>query len=209
MSRFSGRVLAPLAPLALAALLVGCSGTGATTGSHLSGSSASAPSSSAPPAARKVPEVGRSVPVGLRIPAIGVDTPVMKLGLAADGTVQVPPIQRHDRAGWYDNSPTPGRTGPSVILGHVTVGAYGDGVFRRLGELRRGARIEARLESGTVAVFTVTDIRTVAKDHFPTKEVYGDVNRPELRLITCGGQRTGDGYRDNVIVFATLTGTGP
>jgi LPXTG-site transpeptidase (sortase) family protein len=132
----------------------------------------------------------------------------MKLGLAAGGTVQVPPIQAHDRAGWYENSPTPGQTGPSVILGHVTVGAYGDGVFRHLGELRRGERIEARLENGTTAVFTVTDVRTVAKATFPTKEVYGDMDRPELRLITCGGERTGDGYRDNVIVFAVLTGTG-
>ncbi|MEU3336380.1 class F sortase [Streptomyces sp. NPDC002144] len=210
MSRLSGRALAGLA---LAALLVGCGGPGATTGSAPQGSSEStsssaSSSSSAPPAAKQVPAVGRSVPVGLRIPAIGVDTPVMKLGLAAGGTVQVPPIQAHDRAGWYENSPTPGQTGPSVILGHVTVGAYGDGVFRHLGELRRGERIEARLENGTTAVFTVTDIRTVAKADFPTKEVYGNVDRPELRLITCGGERTGDGYRDNVIVFAVLTGTG-
>jgi hypothetical protein len=36
--------------------------------------------------------------------------------------------------------------------------------------------------------------------------VYGNVARPELRLITCGGTRTGTGYLDNVIVFATLTG---
>jgi LPXTG-site transpeptidase (sortase) family protein len=208
MSHLSGRALAGLA---LAALLVGCGGTGATTGSAPQGSSAStssSSSSSAPPAAKQVPAVGRSVPVGLRIPAIGVDTPMMKLGLAAGGTVQVPPIQAHDRAGWYQNSPTPGQTGPSVILGHVTVGAYGDGVFRHLGELRRGERIEARLENGTTAVFTVTDVRTVAKANFPTKEVYGNVSRPELRLITCGGERTGDGYRDNVIVFAVLTGTG-
>ncbi|MEU1269195.1 class F sortase [Streptomyces sp. NPDC005799] len=208
MSHLSGRALAGLA---LAALLVGCGGTGASTGSAPQGSSAStssSSSSSAPPAAKQVPAVGRSVPVGLRIPAIGVDTPVMKLGLAAGGTVQVPPIQAHDRAGWYENSPTPGQTGPSVILGHVTVGAYGDGVFRHLGELRRGERIEARLENGTTAVFTVTDVRTVAKANFPTKEVYGNVDRPELRLITCGGERTGDGYRDNVIVFAALTGTG-
>ncbi|WP_324609793.1 sortase domain-bontaining protein, partial [Streptomyces sp. MBT28] len=76
--------------------------------------------------------LARSVPVGLRIPAIGVDTPVMRLGLAADGTVEVPPVTEDDVAGWYRHSPTPGRTGPSVLLGHVTVGSHGDGVFRRL-----------------------------------------------------------------------------
>jgi LPXTG-site transpeptidase (sortase) family protein len=193
----------------LATLLVSCGGPGATTGSSPGASGAGTVSSSAPPPAKSVSAVGRSTPVRLRIPAIGVDTPVMKLGLAADGTVQVPPIAAHDRAGWYEHSPTPGQKGPSVILGHVTVGAYGDGVFRHLGELHRGEKIVARLENGTAAVFAVTDVRTVAKADFPSAEVYGNVDRPELRLITCGGERTGDGYRDNVIVFAALSSVSP
>jgi LPXTG-site transpeptidase (sortase) family protein len=123
--------------------------------------------------------------------------------------VQVPPITAHDRAGWYRHSPTPGQTGPSVILGHVTVGSYGDGVFRHLGGLHRGDRIVARLENGTSAVFAVSSVRTVTKAEFPSDAVYGDVDRPELRLITCGGPRTGDGYLDNVIVFATLSSANP
>jgi LPXTG-site transpeptidase (sortase) family protein len=164
-----------------------------------------------PPAdsAKAAPALARSVPVGLRIPAIGVDTPLIQLGLAADGSVQVPPVTAHDRAGWYRHSPTPGQTGPSVFLGHVTVGSYGDGVFRHLDRLRRGDRIVARLENGTSAVFAVTALRTVAKADFPTADVYGNVDRPELRLITCGGPRTGNGYLDNVIVFATLTSATP
>jgi LPXTG-site transpeptidase (sortase) family protein len=163
---------------------------------------------SAHPAAKAARPPARSVPVGLRIPAIGVDTPVMQLGLAADGSVQVPPVTAHDRAGWYRNSPTPGRTGPSVILGHVTVGAYGDGVFRHLARLRPGDRIVTRLKNGGAPEFTVTDVRTVAKSDFPTEAVYGDVDRPELRLITCGGPRAGTGYLDNVIVFARLASAG-
>jgi LPXTG-site transpeptidase (sortase) family protein len=161
------------------------------------------------PSAKPARVLGRSAPVGLEIPAIGVDTPVIRLGLAPDRTVQVPPVTAHDRAGWYRHSPAPGQTGPSVILGHVTVGAHGDGVFRHLARLRRGDRIVARLENGAAAVFAVGSVRTVAKADFPTDAVYGDVDRPELRLITCGGPRTGDEYRDNVIVFAVPTSTGP
>jgi LPXTG-site transpeptidase (sortase) family protein len=198
------------ATAATASLLVSCDGrrtdhattAPATNGSPASGSSPS-PSSSA--AARPL---GRSVPVRLLIPDIEVDTPVIRLGLAPDGTVEVPSITAHDRAGWYRHSPTPGQTGPSVILGHVTVGSYGDGVFRRLGELRRGGRIMARLENGTTAEFTADSVRTVAKADFPAEEVYGNVDRPALRLITCGGPRSGDEYRDNVIVFATLSAPG-
>jgi LPXTG-site transpeptidase (sortase) family protein len=150
--------------------------------------------------------LSRSVPVRLRIPSIGVDTPVMSLGLAADGTVAVPPIAAHSPAGWYDGSPTPGRTGPSVILGHVTVGRYGDGIFVHLARVVAGDRIVVGLRDGAAATFTVDSVQTVAKARFPTDRVYGNVDHPALRLITCGGSRvTGSGYQDNVIVYASLS----
>ncbi|WP_435177508.1 class F sortase [Actinacidiphila sp. bgisy145] len=194
---------------ATAALVAGCGGhragrAAATVRPAGSSGSATAP----PPTAKSVRALRRSVPVRLQVPAIGVDTPLMQLGLAADGTVQVPPIAPHDRAGWYRNSPTPGQTGPSVILAHVTLGAYGDGVFRHLAQLRPGDGVVARRADGTAPRFTVTSVRTVAKSKFPTDAVYGDVDRPELRLITCGGPRSGTGYLDNVIVFAELASAG-
>ncbi|MEU3252273.1 class F sortase [Streptomyces sp. NPDC006997] len=189
---------------ALAALttpLAGCGGPPAGRGARTPPGTRT-PAESAPPPRR-------SAPLRLSIPAIGVDTPVIRLGLAPDGTVEVPPVTAHDRAGWYEHSPAPGQTGPSVILGHVTVGRFGDGVFRHLSALRRGAGVVARLGNGTRAAFTVTSVRTVAKARFPSDDVYGDVGAPELRLITCGGRRTADGYPDNVIVFAALDATGP
>ncbi|MCX5367643.1 class F sortase [Streptomyces sp. NBC_00103] len=204
MSPLSRRALI-LSALA-APLVAGCAGDPA--GPAAPADAARTPDTSAAPSVRAARPLARSVPVGLWIPAIGVDTPVMRLGLAADGTVGVPPVEEHDRAGWYENSPTPGQTGPSVILAHVTVGTYGDGVFRHLDRLRRGDRIRARLENGTTAEFAVTEVTTVDKAEFPTEKVYGNVDRPELRLITCGGPRAGDGYRDNVIVFAALTPAG-
>ncbi|MFJ3819923.1 class F sortase [Streptomyces nodosus] len=202
--------------MALTALLAGCGHPGgdrpatASSAATRGGTTDTAGTTPAAPETTGTPRpLGRSVPVRLRIPAIGVDTPLLSLGLEPDGTVQVPPITAHDRAGWYRFSPTPGQIGPSVVLGHVTVGSYGDGVFRRLDRLRTGETIVARLENGTEAQFTVTSTRTVAKAHFPTDDVYGNVNRPELRLITCGGPHDGDGYRDNVIVFAALSAAVP
>ncbi|WP_198655342.1 class F sortase [Streptomyces geranii] len=211
MTVLSRRAFGTAATAAAASLLVGCSSGGdgvRVTGTAQPGTTTPPPpsaSASTNTSAKSVRAVGRSAPVRLRIPAIGVDTPVMRLGLAADGSVEVPPVADHDLAGWYEHSPTPGMTGPSVILGHVTVGAYGDGVFHDLARLRRGERITARLENGTETEFTVTSLRTVAKADFPTEDVYGNVSRPELRLITCGGPRDANGYLDNVIVFAALT----
>ncbi|WHM31826.1 class F sortase [Streptomyces sp. BPPL-273] len=203
MTRPPGRALAVVA---LAVLLAGCGGGPGEETAAKDRPATTAPSA---PAAEPARPLERSVPVGLRIPAIGVDTPVLRLGLAADGTVEVPPVTDDDRAGWYRHSPTPGQVGPSVLLGHVTVGTHGDGVFRHLARLHRGDRIETRLENGTAADFTVTAVRTVRKAEFPTDDVYGNVDRPELRLVTCGGPLTGGEYRDNVIVFARLATTGP
>ncbi|MBY8878377.1 class F sortase [Streptomyces sp. PLK6-54] len=148
----------------------------------------------------------RSLPARLRIPSLGVDTSVMTLGLAPDGTVAVPPIAAHAPAGWYKGSPTPGETGPSVILGHVTVGSYGDGVFLHLKRMRPGQRVTVTRQDGSVATFAVDSVQTVSKAHFPTEAVYGNVDHPALRLITCGGTRIsgGGGYTDNVIVYASL-----
>ncbi|MFI6347447.1 class F sortase [Streptomyces sp. NPDC050560] len=199
-----------VAVLTAAVLTAGCGHADRDTGADVRHRAAGTPAAGATARAdgdHPAPSpLGRSVPTRLKIGAIGVDTPVLGLGLAADGTVQVPPIEAHDQAGWYRDSPTPGQVGPAVILGHVTVGSFGDGVFRRLGELRHGDRVEVRRKNGTSAAFAVTSVRTVAKADFPSDDVYGDVDRPELRLITCGGPRSGDGYRDNVIVFATLSG---
>lgn len=216
----SRRAFGTAATAAMASLLVGCGGQGQEADQAASGQSrrtrgtkraddgpSSSASSSSSPSANSARALGRSSPVRLQIPSIDVDTPVIRLGLASDGTVQVPPITADDRAGWYRHSPTPGQVGPSVLLGHVTVGAYGDGVFRHLARLHRGDRIVARREDGSSAEFTVSAVRTVAKAEFPADDVYGNVDRPELRLITCGGPRDGEEYRDNVIVFARLTST--
>jgi LPXTG-site transpeptidase (sortase) family protein len=203
-----------------AALLALLSGCGSTSPAQVPSDGGSVPAGSSAPdtraaggpatAATTTPApgrpMGRSLPARLRIRAIGVDTPVMSLGLTADGEVAVPPIAAHAPAGWYDGSPTPGQTGPAVILGHVTVGRYGDGVFLHLDRLRKGDRVAVSRRDGSVADFAVDSVQTVPKARFPTEAVYGNVDHPALRLITCGGNRVsgGGGYPDNVIVYASL-----
>jgi sortase (surface protein transpeptidase) len=109
------------------------------------------------------------------------------------------------QAGWFTGAPRPGAPGPAVVLGHVNGGGAA-GIFARLHELTGGDEVLVRRTDGTTARFTVTRVDQVAKEHFPTEEVYGDTEGPELRLITCGGSfdRDAGSYRDNVIVYATL-----
>ena len=155
------------------------------------------------------PVMPRSKPSAIDIPAIGVHSSLLHLGLNSDGTVQVPSGSSYNEAGWYQYSPTPGSVGPAVILGHVDSGAWGASVFFKLGDLRPGNKVMVRRQDGLVAVFEITGVRRYAKDHFPTQLVYGNTNNAELRLITCGGSfdsSTGH-YVDNIIVFASLTGS--
>src|SRR5438105_1205772 len=79
-----------------------------------------------------------SPPVRLRIPSIGVDSSLGRLGLNQDGSIEVP--ADFNQAGWYDKGPTPGEVGPAVLLGHLD--SYtGPAVFARLGSLKPGAEI--------------------------------------------------------------------
>jgi len=155
----------------------------------------------------KVSMMGASVPVRLAIPSIGVDTPLMKLGILPDGTLEVPPDGT--QAGWFTGASTPGARGAAVIAGHVDW--YGPAVFYHLASMVPGDRIEVTREDGSVAVFGVTEVGQFPKDAFPTEVVYGDLAYAGLRLITCGGvfnKATGH-YDDNIVVFATLTSSRP
>jgi hypothetical protein len=148
--------------------------------------------------ARPVP-VAR--PVSLIIPMIGVKTQLIKLGLTADGVLQVP--SSTTVAGWYSGSPRPGAIGPAIIEGHVD-SLTGPGVFYRLSELQPGDRIYIGRADGTTVEFRVTAAQTYLKAYFPTAAVYGPTPDPELRLITCGGTfdyATGH-YLSNTIIYA-------
>uniref|UniRef100_UPI00261E8980 class F sortase n=1 Tax=Trebonia sp. TaxID=2767075 RepID=UPI00261E8980 len=154
----------------------------------------------APPQSADPRPVAR--PVSLTIPIIGVDTKLITLGLAADGTLQVP--SSATVAGWYTGSPRPGAIGSAIIVGHID-NYQGPGVFFRLRELKRGDEVYIRRADGTLAVFRVTAVRSYLKDHFPSEAVYGPVPDAELRLITCGGvfdYATGH-YLSNIVVYAT------
>ena len=154
----------------------------------------------------KEPSLRQSLPVSVAIPAIGVRSRLLRLGLNPDGTIQVPSlVTSADEAAWYKYSATPGQPGTAVIEGHVD-SYHGPAVFFRLGALRPGNRIEVTLADGVTAVFRVTGVRQYAKDEFPAKIVYGQAGYPALRLITCGGDfdtATGH-YLSSVVVFASL-----
>ncbi|MGW0784836.1 class F sortase [Streptomyces sp. NPDC002913] len=173
-----------------------------------SGVATPAPSRSAAaaarPAARPLPP---SAPLRLRIPTLKVNAPLMELDLDKAGALEPPPDNNPVLAGWYAGGTVPGAEGTAITAGHVDT-RLGPGVFQKLGLLRKGATVEIDRADLRTAVFTVYAVEVYSKKNFPDQKVYGPSARPELRVITCGGDyRKKSGYQDNVVVFATLTAT--
>ncbi|MFC8073993.1 class F sortase [Streptomyces sp. NPDC057307] len=173
----------------------------------------SAPRSTGPaPESEKKSEKKRAAalpasdPVRVMIPSLKVNSTLERLGLDKNRAMETP--EDPDKAGWYHPGPAPGANGPSVIAGHVTW----DGaptVFFDLARIDPGDKVEVARKDGRTAEFTVDRVATYAKDKFPTVEVYRNLDHAGLRLITCGGDfsEADRRYADNVVVYATLTGS--
>ncbi|MEU8120445.1 class F sortase [Spirillospora sp. NPDC049024] len=196
-------------PLAAAAVVIGVVlvvfglDRGGPPGVPGGGSGGSSPN---PPAAGAMP---RSEPVRIRVPAIGVDAPVLSLGLKPDGTVQEPSLSQPGLTSWYNGGAAPGERGPAAFYGHVDTRASGPAVFYDLGRLRPGAQVRVLRRDGRTAVFRITSVEQVPKSRFPTERVYGPTADPTIRLMTCGGEfdPVKRSYKDNIIAYGVLVGS--
>ncbi|MFH9611100.1 class F sortase [Streptomyces sp. NPDC017448] len=148
--------------------------------------------------------VTRPSPAEVSIPSIGVRSTLMKLGLNADGTVEVPPAEKGMTVGWYSGGSVPGAPGPAVLIGHNDT-RFGRAVFHDLKTIREGAEILVRDKAGKTLRYTVTGKEAVSKKAFPTQKVYGPTKDSTLRLITCDGEFDAEGHTvDNLIVYGSL-----
>ncbi len=137
-------------------------------------------------------------PARISIPDARVDAVVDPVRGTDDG-IEVPDV---GRAGWFDAGPRPGEPGRSIVVGHLD-SRKGPGLFARVPSLPAGARIAVTDSRGSVHDYAVVGVTTVEKSKFPERAVYGPSKQPVLVLITCGGPyRPGEGYRDNVLVYA-------
>ncbi|MGP3925897.1 class F sortase [Streptomyces sp. 8N616] len=155
---------------------------------------------------QKAQAMPSSPPERISIPSIKVSSSLVKLGRGEGGAMETP--AEPAKAGWYAPGPTPGSVGPSVVAGHVTWNSE-KAVFFRLSTLKAGDKVDVTRRDGRTAEFTVDRVEQYSKDRFPTTKVYGNVDHAGLRLITCAGtfSESEHRYADNIVVYASLTGS--
>ena len=149
------------------------------------------------------PEPVTARPTRLRIPAIGVNSRIITIGVDLTGAL-IPPATT-DVTGWFAAGPVPGAVGPALLAAHVDSRA-GPGAFFRLTELRPGDVVVVDRADHTSSRFVVDSSTRVAKTAFPTELIYSPKPVAMLRLVTCGGSFDAQkrSYLDNVIVEATI-----
>ncbi|GAA0284211.1 class F sortase [Streptomyces polychromogenes] len=152
-----------------------------------------------------------AMPARVDVPSMGVQAPVIARGLDRQGAVEPPPYELPGTVGWWGAGPAPGAAGAALMVGHVDTKSK-PAVFFGLGSVKPGEKIRVARADGTVAEFTVEDVRVYERAGFDPHKAFGPrvEGRAELRLVTCGGtyDKAAGQYSANVVVSAYLTGAG-
>ncbi|MFI5616860.1 class F sortase [Streptomyces sp. NPDC051567] len=150
-----------------------------------------------------------ALPQRVEVPSIGVRAPVVPRGLDKDGAIEPPPYESPGTVGWWGAGTAPGAAGTALMVGHVDT-ASKPAVFYGLSTAQPGDKVRVARADGSVAEFTVEDVRIFERAAFDAHKAYGQrvAGRAELRLVTCGGEydKAAKEYTANVVVSAYLTG---
>lgn len=153
------------------------------------------------PARQSVP------PVRVVAADIGIDIPVIPVGIEKGGFMELPADPAV--AGWYRYGADPSSSeGNTVISAHVDAPDYPIGPFSALRDLKAGAVIEITDEAGAAHSYAVESVTYYRKTELPVRDIFARTGGLALVLITCGGDydsRTGR-YTDNVVAIATPVG---
>jgi hypothetical protein len=146
-------------------------------------------------------------PVSIDIPKLGASSTLEPLGLNPDRSPAVPDVHTPHQAGYYAVSGVkPGQPGPPlVVIAHVD-GAGQTGLFFNLKTLQPGDTASVKLTNGKTLTFRVTRVESDSKTAFPGQQVFGPVDHPTLRLVTCGGvfDKMAHSYKSNIVAYADL-----
>lgn len=140
-------------------------------------------------------------PTRIRISSIGLDASIEKVGLTADGFLDVPgdPFD----TGWYALGPRPGEIGSAVIDGHVDWLNGVDAVFANLHRVKPGDLVAVQDDQGKIITFVVREIVMYEAAADAVKVFRSNDGEAHLNLITCYGEwdKDTEQYTKRLVVF--------
>jgi len=143
----------------------------------------SAPSSTAAPACP---------PSRLTIPTLGIDSPVVRIGLEVDGTLGTPGDADKNKAGWYPTVMLGAQRGTVLMDGHT----YHDDSALFKNSLPRTAQVGMTMQlscaDGRAFDYKVSELNLdLTPDTYPAfvdaRELYSPDGPPQVVIITCAG----------------------
>lgn len=154
-------------------------------------------------ASEATPTAAPQPPVRLVYEALGIDMPVVPVGVADDGQMEVRPDALE--AGWYRFGPTVGaEEGTAVVAAHAGSYVTPRGPFYDLKDARPGDQVRVARADGAVLTYEVTSVEKVGKNVIDLEQYFRRDGAPRLVLFTCGGRwdEARQSYDDNVVVSA-------
>lgn len=146
-----------------------------------------------------------SYPRVIRIPKIETEARVLALAIAPTGALKAP-ANIFD-AGWYKDSSRPGEPGAMVIDGHVS-GPTKPGIFKNLGEMAKGDKIEIERGDGETFTYTVQATKVFDAEELDMSSVMVPIvpGKPGLNIITCAGKfdKATNKYEQRTVVYAVI-----
>jgi hypothetical protein len=145
-----------------------------------------------------------AAPVRLDVPDLGLEVPVVPVGVDDAGALDVPADPRV--AGWWSSGAVPGAAqGSTVLAAHVDAAGVGAGPLSRLLRAPLGTVVEVVTTDGSTVRYTLTERRSHAKDAGLPAELFRADGPPRLVVVTCGGafDVAAARYADNVVLVAS------
>lgn len=159
------------------------------------------PDETQPPKNYKVPA---DQPRQIILPSVRAAGFIQKVGRTKQNAIAVP--ANVHMAGWYVESPLPGKPGVSIIAGHLQ-GKFTDGVFRKLASVKQGDEIVVEYGDQSRRSFRVVQVSEVSAEQASQLqyEQVPDVTS-QLTLVTCSGafDRASQAYQQRIVVQARL-----
>jgi LPXTG-site transpeptidase (sortase) family protein len=142
------------------------------------------------------------LPIRLKIPKLNIDTPIEQVGIAPDGSMDVP--KKPDDTAWFNLGPRPGEIGSAVIDGHSGWKNNRPAIFDNLSKLKKGDKIYVEDTNKTTVIFVITDFQIYDSKTNAQKVFSSNDGKIHLNLITCTGawNAVAETHSDRLIVFA-------